>query len=198
MTSHDLVLVGGGARSGKSDLALRLARARGSRRVFLATAEARDDEMRARIELHRNDRGADFETLEVPLDVPEALAALDADVVVIDCLTLWLSNLLCRGDTPRDIGRALDALVEALRVRRWHAIVVTNEVGMGLVPETPLGRAFRDLTGIAHQRLARAADEIYFGALGTMLRLKPAPLAVVANVVATTDEPPSSSGWTCS
>jgi len=179
MTTHDLVLIGGGARSGKSELALRLARARGPRRVFLATAEARDDEMRARIELHRNERGSDFETLEVPLDVPKALATLDADVVVIDCLTLWLSNLLLRGDAEEAILGRVGRLIETLRAKPFHTIVITNEVGMGVVPESAVGRAFRDLSGRAHQLLAARADEVYFGALGTLIRLKPAPLAAV-------------------
>jgi adenosylcobinamide kinase/adenosylcobinamide-phosphate guanylyltransferase len=197
MNPKEVILVGGGARSGKSDLALGLARQSGSRRVFLATAEARDAEMQGRIEQHRRERGPDFETIEVPLDVPEALARVDADVVVLDCVTLWISNLLCRGDGLADVVRRIDTLVDVLERRTFDAIVVTNEVGMGLVPETELGRAFRDATGLAHQRLARVADRIYFGALGTMLRLKPGPVTLVgaADDVAA---PPSSSGWTCS
>ena len=195
MTPKEVILVGGGARSGKSDLALSLARGRGARRVFLATAEARDEEMRERIARHRSDRGPDFETLEVPLDVPATLLRLDADVVVIDCLTLWISNLLCRGDSQADVARSVEALAAALGRRAFDVIVVTNEVGMGLVPETELGRAFRDATGIAHQRIARMADRIYFGALGTMLRLKPSPIAFVGKA---NDEAPPSEGWTCS
>jgi adenosylcobinamide kinase/adenosylcobinamide-phosphate guanylyltransferase len=195
MTPKEVILVGGGARSGKSDLALRLARRRGTRRIFLATAEARDQEMRDRIAQHRSDRGLDFDTLEVPLDVPATLLGVDADVIVLDCLTLWLSNLLCRGDSPADVVRSVDALAGALDRRAFDAIVVTNEVGMGLVPETALGRAFRDVTGIAHQRIGRIADRIYFGALGTMLRLKPAPITLVGAV---DDEEPASEGWTCS
>jgi adenosylcobinamide kinase/adenosylcobinamide-phosphate guanylyltransferase len=195
MSGPEVILVGGGARSGKSDLALRLARSRGRRRVFLATAEARDDEMKSRIAQHQLDRGSDFETVECPFDVPEALRRIEADVVVIDCLTLWLSNLLCRGDDVAGVANRVEALASALEWRSFHSIVVTNEVGMGLVPETPLGRVFRDAVGLAHQRIARSADRIYFGALGTMLRLKPAPVAVVG---ATDDEAPTSEGWTCS
>jgi adenosylcobinamide kinase/adenosylcobinamide-phosphate guanylyltransferase len=151
--------------------------------------------MRGRIARHQSERGPDFETIEVPLDVPEALARFDADVVVVDCLTLWISNLLCRGDAVQEVVHRLDALVVALERRAFDAVVVTNEVGMGLVPDTALGRAFRDVTGIAHQRLARVADQIYLGALGTMLRLKPGP---VTHVGASDDESPASSGWTCS
>jgi adenosylcobinamide kinase/adenosylcobinamide-phosphate guanylyltransferase len=177
--AKEVILIGGGARSGKSELALHLARRRGRRRIFVATAEPRDGEMRDRIARHRAERGPDFETLEEPLEIAAVLARIEADVVVLDCLTLWLSNMLCRGDAPSDIARSVDALIEVLARRAYDALVVTNEVGMGLVPETPLGRAFRDIAGVAHQRMSRLAGEVYFGALGTMLRIKPAPLAVV-------------------
>jgi adenosylcobinamide kinase/adenosylcobinamide-phosphate guanylyltransferase len=183
MTHHRLILVGGGARSGKSDLALALARRLGSRRLFLATAQAGDDEMRDRIRRHRRTRGDDFRTLEEPLAVPEVLRQTTGDdVVVLDCLTLWLANLLLEGREPEAVLRRVEDLADVLRQRPAHAIIVTNEVGLGLVPETPLGRAFRDVAGRAHQHLAAAADEVYFGALGVMLRLKPGP--VVAAVEA--------------
>jgi adenosylcobinamide kinase / adenosylcobinamide-phosphate guanylyltransferase len=175
-----LVLVGGGARSGKSAFALACAQKLGARRTFVATAQALDDEMATRIARHRAERGAVFETIEAPLELPEALDGIDADVVLIDCLTLWLSNLLVAGVSAGVAGERVEALAQALAQRRQHAIVVTNEVGLGLVPETPLGRAFRDLAGRAHQRLAREADEIYLAALGTMLRLHPAPLVRVS------------------
>lgn len=174
-----LVLVGGGVRCGKSRFALDLALAWPGPRTFLATAEAADEEMRERAERHRLERGNAFETVEEPLDLHGALARLDAQVVVVDCITLWLSNLLLREARPADVLAAVDAVC-ALLVRRAHpCVLVSNEVGMGIVPETPLGRAFRDLAGAAHQRLARAADEVYFGALGLMLRLKPGPVATV-------------------
>jgi adenosylcobinamide kinase/adenosylcobinamide-phosphate guanylyltransferase len=176
---HLLVLVGGGARSGKSRFALARARDLGSRRAFVATAQALDDEMAARIAAHARTRGADFHTIEEPLALADRLAALrDTDVVVIDCLTLWLSNLLMRGDTEPQIAAAVDALAATLRRRAFHAVVVTNEVGMGIVPETPLGRLFRDIAGRAHQRLAAAADEIHFAMLGAMLRVRPEPIAL--------------------
>jgi adenosylcobinamide kinase/adenosylcobinamide-phosphate guanylyltransferase len=167
------ILVGGGARSGKSDFALRLARRLGSRRVFVATAQAFDDEMRTRIADHRRTRGADFETVEEPLDLPETLRKIAGAVVVVDCLTLWLSNLLLRDDDPKRVLAAVDELALVLGERRRTVILVTNEVGMGIVPETALGRSFRDLAGTAHQRLAALADEVYFAALGVMLRVKP-------------------------
>lgn len=174
------VLVGGGARSGKSAFALGLARRLGTRRVYLATAEAGDEEMEARIGRHARERGADFRTVEAPVGVIEALGAIrDAEVVILDCVTFWLSNLLLRGSREGEILGEVDKLASAIREAPFHSILVTNEVGMGLIPETPLGRAFRDVAGRAHQTLAKAADEIYFGALGTMIRLRPEPLALV-------------------
>jgi len=181
---HRIILVGGGARSGKSDLALALARRLGRRRLFLATAQAGDDEMRDRILRHRRTRGDDFATLEEPLAVPEVLRqAGDEDVVVIDCLTLWLANLLFDGREPEAVLHCVEELAEVLRQRPAHAVIVTNEVGLGLVPETPLGRTFRDVAGLAHQRLAAAADEVYFGALGIMLRLKPGPVVPATEIM---------------
>lgn len=168
------VLIGGGVRSGKSAFALGLARRLGARRVYVATAEAGDQEMAIRIDRHVRERGADFRTVEAPIRVVEAVKAIDdADVVVLDCLTLWVSNLLLRGDSEGEMLGQVDQLVATLHEKVFHAIVVTNEVGMGVVPETPLGRAFRDVCGRAHQALAHASDEIYFGALGTMIRLRP-------------------------
>jgi len=173
-------LIGGGSRSGKSNFALALARRLGRRRVFLATAQPGDPEMRYRIHLHQQTRGSDFRTVEEPLAVPEVLAQIeDADVIVLDCLTLWLSNLLLAWNDPAPITQRIDDLVAALRRQSAHTILVTNEVGLGLVPETPLGRTFRDEAGRAHQRLAAVADEVYFAVLGLMLRLKPGPVIPV-------------------
>jgi adenosylcobinamide kinase/adenosylcobinamide-phosphate guanylyltransferase len=172
-----VTLVGGGARSGKSAFALAHAQGLGPRRAFLATAEALDDEMRARIARHRDERGTAFVTIEEPRDLPGALARSGPfDVVVVDCLTLWLSNLLVAGVASGLIHQEVEALAAVLAERRFHAVLVTNEVGMGIVPETPLGRAFRDLAGWAHQRLAALADQIYLAALGVVLRLHPAPV----------------------
>jgi adenosylcobinamide kinase/adenosylcobinamide-phosphate guanylyltransferase len=180
VTAPRLVLVGGGARSGKSRFALTRALALGRRALFVATAEPSDDEMRARIAQHRDERGGAFETVEEPIALPELLGqVLGHDVVLIDCLTLWLSNLLVRGATADEVMERVDALGAALAKRQAHVVLVTNEVGMGLVPETPLGRVFRDVTGLAHQRLARDADEIHLAVLGMILRLRPAPVTVV-------------------
>lgn len=166
------VLVGGGARSGKSAFALRRAEALGARRVFVATGQPFDGEMEARIARHRDERGDRYRTVEAPVALPEALAALlDADVVVIDCLTLWLSNLLLADEAEPAITSRIDQLAAELARRRFHAVVVTSEVGMGVIPPTRLGRRFQDLAGTAHQRIARVADEIHLAVLGTILHL---------------------------
>jgi len=185
------VLVGGGARSGKSRFALTRALELGARGVsgqgidcrgvFVATAEASDDEMRDRIARHREERDARLRTVEAPLELPTALARIfegepAADVVLVDCLTLWLSNLLVQGASADEALGRVEELRAVLARRRAPVVLVTNEVGMGLVPDTPLGRVFRDVAGLAHQRLARDADEIHAGVLGLMLRLRPAPV----------------------
>lgn len=168
-----IVFVGGGTRSGKSAFALSLARRLGQRRLFLATAQPGDDEMRQRIERHRRDRGTDFDTIEEPLAVAQAIQQhADYDVVLLDCLTLWLSNLLLEGNEPSIILQRVEELTAVLARRSLHAVIVSNEVGLGIVPETPLGRTFRDIAGSAHQRISTAADEVYFAVLGIMLRIK--------------------------
>lgn len=177
-----VILVGGGVRSGKSRFALVRARELAlatTNLTFIATAQPLDEEMRERIAIHRRDRGTDIETIEEPLDLIGALAARPDRVVLIDCLTLWLSNLLLRGDGAAEVEREIARLATALDGRNAPTLVVSNEVGMGIVPETPLGRLFRDLSGHAHQRLAAVADEIFLATLGVVLRLRPGPVALV-------------------
>ena len=177
-----LILVGGGCRSGKSTYALARARTLApdpSRRVFVATGQAFDDEMRQRIALHQAERGGDFVTVEEPVALVDTLAAIapaSTDAVLVDCLTLWLSNLLLADWSESRIQAEIARLVEVGAARRFHLVLVTNEVGMGVVPESALGRRFRDLAGIAHQRLAAAADEVYAALLGCVLRLSPGPV----------------------
>lgn len=172
-----VVLVGGGVRSGKSAFALARARRANGRRVFVATAQAFDSEMRARIAAHRAERGDAFETIEEPIELVERLAELEAGaVVVVDCLTLWLSNLLLADLGEREVRARSEALVHAVKGTPCTTILVTNEVGMGVVPESALGRAFRDASGTLHQLLSRVADEIYLAILGTAVRLRPSPL----------------------
>ncbi|KYF72083.1 bifunctional adenosylcobinamide kinase/adenosylcobinamide-phosphate guanylyltransferase [Sorangium cellulosum] len=178
-----IALVGGGVRSGKSAFALALGRSLGARRAFIATAEPFDDEMRARIAAHARERGDEFTTIEEPVALPERIAALSSvDVVVVDCLTLWLSNLLLRDETEgRELDRIearIEDLAAAVESATPHVVLVSNEVGMGVVPESRLGRAFRDLAGRAHQRLNRSASELYVAVMGAVLRLRPGPVAL--------------------
>ncbi len=177
MTERRLVLVGGGVRSGKSAYAVARARSLGPRRAFVATARPYDAEMAERIRRHQAERAGDFALIEEPIELEGGVGRLDGfDVAVVDCLTLWLSNLLIDRVPPAEIERRSAALAGALRRAPCHVVVVTNEVGMGVHPETALGRTFRDLAGRAHQTLAGAADEIHLAVLGTLLRLKPGPV----------------------
>jgi adenosylcobinamide kinase / adenosylcobinamide-phosphate guanylyltransferase len=173
-----ILLVGGGVRSGKSAFAVERALRLGKRRAFVATATAFDDEMKARIDRHRLERDGEFTTVEEPVELAAALDALtdDCEVAVVDCLTLWLSNLLLHQEPVDHILARVDDVVRVLEKRRFHVILVTNEVGMSVHPPTPLGRTFVEVTGWTHQRVARAADEIYLAVLGTTLRIKPATM----------------------
>src|SRR4029079_12430192 len=133
-----------------------------------------------RIARHRAERGDGFDTLEELRALPEGLAGARArDCIMFDCLTVWISNLLVGGAPAEVVQDRVAALQAALARRRSHVVIVSNEVGMGLVPETPLGRLFRDLTGQAHQRLAAAADELYLAAMGVVLRIRPGPVSEV-------------------
>jgi adenosylcobinamide kinase/adenosylcobinamide-phosphate guanylyltransferase len=181
MSKGNLILIGGGVRSGKSAFALTLARKFRGPRAFIATAQALDDEMSMRIKRHQAERGDDFEAHEEPFAVHDVVGSLQGkEVVVVDCLTLWLSNLLLRGDGEEAILRHTERLCELASNSTCTIIIVSNEVGMGVVPESPLGRSFRDLCGRAHQLINRQAAEVYFAALGVMLRLRPGPVASVS------------------
>lgn len=176
-----LILILGGARSGKSRFAEKLANHLGQRVVYLATAEARDAEMAERIARHRERRPASWRTVEAPRRVGEALAreAGDAEVVLLDCLTLLANNLfLDLGDEPDEAVAAarleeeVDGLLGAYEQGPASLIVVSNEVGWGLVPPYPLGRVYRDLLGWAHQRLAARADRVYLVVAGIPIDLR--------------------------
>jgi len=162
-----VTLVLGGARSGKSRYAETLIGERPA--VYVATAEARDEEMSARIRAHRARRGGNWATHEAPLDLAAALAAGDARPRLVDCLTLWLSNLLLAGRDPAAEGAAL---IEALPRSTAPLVFVANEVGLGIVPDNELARRFRDHAGRLNQDLAAVADRVVFVAAGLPLLLK--------------------------
>jgi len=157
-----VVLVGGGSRSGKSRWALDRARKRGGRLVFIATAEALDEEMSIRIAKHRAERGPEFTTVEEPLELARTLQSAEADAIVVDCLTLWLAN--GHGD--------VEGAISAAREQSAEVIFVTNEVGCGIVPDNAMAREFRDRAGFVNQRFAEAADEVYLMVFGQALRIK--------------------------
>lgn len=170
-----VTLVLGGARSGKTAYALReaeaAATARGVTPVFIATAQAWDDEMTARIARHRDERDDRWRTVDAPLELVAALNALGPDdVAVVDCLTLWLTNVMLG---ERDVAAGREALVAAVGRTRARLWLVSNEVGLGIVPDNALARRFRDEAGWLHQALATIADEVILTAAGLPLRLKP-------------------------
>lgn len=170
-----IVLFTGGARSGKSAGAERYATLQGGPVIYVATAEPGDDEMRARIGLHQQRRPAGWQTLEAPQNVGAALHELHpGTVVLLDCLSLLVSNLLLahQDDPQLVVEREVAALLAVARRRELTLIVVTNEVGMGLVPEYPLGRVYRDLLGRAAQQVAAVADEVYLVVAGIAVELR--------------------------
>jgi adenosylcobinamide kinase/adenosylcobinamide-phosphate guanylyltransferase len=170
------VLVLGGVRAGKSAFAVARARALGGRVVFVATAEPRDDEMAARIARHQAERPATWRTVEVPLELPSTLAALrdEADVVVVDCLNLWVANLLQKTpDLPdADLATCAARLEAVASDPPCSLILVSNEVGWGVHPETEVGRRFRDALGSVNQAAARAAAEVILMVAGCPLTVK--------------------------
>jgi adenosylcobinamide kinase/adenosylcobinamide-phosphate guanylyltransferase len=170
MAEHVLVL--GGARSGKTGFAEKLAMRAGERPLYLATAQALDDEMRERVKLHQQQRHKRFATHEEPLNLAGALeaAAADHDVVLVDCLTLWITNLIVAG---RNVAGAVDELVALLpRLSSTSVILVSNEVGWGIVPDNAMGRMFRDLAGSTHQRLAEICSDVHLVVAGLPMTLK--------------------------
>lgn len=170
-----IILVTGGARSGKSRLAHELAINRGGDVVFIATAAARDDEMRERIEQHKRSRPPHWKTVEEEVDLVGAMEALAGEpkTIIIDCITLWISNLMEQGHGNEDILQEIERFRMTLLQTPHAAILVTNEVGSGIVPENARARRFRDLAGEANQMLASCADECYLMAAGIPVRIKP-------------------------
>ena len=167
-------LVTGGARSGKSTWAQLAAEGTaGADLLFVATAEALDADMADRIRRHREDRGARWRTAEAPVAVADVLRSARADAIVLDCLTLWVSNLVCGLDaSDAELARRTDELVEALRAQAAPTWIVTNEVGLGIVPADALSRRYRDALGRCNQRVAAAADRVTLMVAGLPLSVR--------------------------
>ena len=162
-----ITFVLGGARSGKSSRALALAEA--TPRTFVATAEPLDAEMAERIALHRAERGPDWDVIEAPIEIASVVRAHGQGTLVIDCLTLWLSNLMHH---ERDVETETRMLTDALQTASADVVLVSNEVGMAIAPENALARRFRDAQGRLNQRIAAVADRVELVAAGLPLRLK--------------------------
>lgn len=205
MSQNNFTLITGGRRSGKSTYALELAKSLGKKRLYLATAEAWDEEMEARIARHREERGDGWETVEEPLNVKDVIAASGHyDVILVDCLTLWLCNVMHYDDLPSPLmgegqgggekdplpsipsheGRGgnlpddeyiierINELTTAFGESKTPVIVVTNELGLGVIPDNPLSRRFSDLAGIMNQRIAASADRVIFTVSGIPMTIK--------------------------
>jgi adenosylcobinamide kinase / adenosylcobinamide-phosphate guanylyltransferase len=173
---NHLTFVLGGCRSGKSAFALQTASAIPSdRRVFIATSIACDDEMKARVARHRAERGAEWTTVEAPLTLAEAIAdnARNGCVILVDCLTLWISNLLLETGAPTTVESRIPHLIRTLAQAPCPVVLVSNEVGAGIVPENKLARQFRDLAGTANQAVAAAANRVVWVVAGIPVTIKP-------------------------
>jgi len=171
--AKQIILITGGARSGKSKYAERRAGELGERRLYVATAEAKDQEMAQRIAEHRQRRGNRWVTVEEPVDLAAALAARhgQTDCALVDCLTLWFNNLLI-GYDGKYAENKVEELVTILPRLDFHVVLVTNEVGWGIVPDNALARQFRDLAGWANQRIAAIADEVVLTVAGIPMIVK--------------------------
>jgi adenosylcobinamide kinase/adenosylcobinamide-phosphate guanylyltransferase len=176
-----VTLITGGARSGKSSHALRLAEETGKSVTFLATAQALDEEMSTRIQKHRSERPAHWETLEIPFDIASCVRQIQSDVVILDCITLLITNLMMqyvKEDLVEEkpfmvaVQKEINKLAGALREQKRDWFIVSNEVGLGLVPPYQMGRVYRDALGSANQQLARMADRVIFMVSGIPMVVK--------------------------
>jgi len=173
-----LFLILGGARSGKSSYALKLAESMTGERLYLATAEALDKEMAERIKKHKKERGNNWTTIEEPIKVADVIKkSTGYDVILLDCITIWLSNLITNyglriTNLDSQIAKHITSLVSMCKKTKANIIVVSNEVGLGIVPDNPLARQFRDISGYANQKIAEAADEVYFVTAGIPVKIK--------------------------
>jgi adenosylcobinamide kinase/adenosylcobinamide-phosphate guanylyltransferase len=170
----EIIFITGGARSGKSRLAEELAERLGGPLGYIATGEPKDAEMQERITRHQERRGPAWQTIEEPLNLVKALREHDYrfNGMLVDCITLWLANLLGRYDDPQKVLDGVVSFIAAFPALKTPLFLVSNEVGMGIVPENALARTFRDLAGEANELLANAADEVYVMFSGLPLKLK--------------------------
>jgi adenosylcobinamide kinase/adenosylcobinamide-phosphate guanylyltransferase len=169
-----LIFITGGCRSGKSQFALDYANRHFRKKLYLATCEALDKEMVKRIEDHKKRRGLDWQTVEEPIKITEAIRRHenDMEVILLDCITLWLSNLLMRQESDHEIMNEVSRLMDTIKQGQTSFIFVSNEVGMGIVPVEPLGRRFRDVSGMANQKIAEVAQTVIFMVSGIPIFLK--------------------------
>jgi adenosylcobinamide kinase/adenosylcobinamide-phosphate guanylyltransferase len=168
------ILITGGARSGKSQFAQKLAVEAGGQVLFIATAEAKDEDMRLRIETHRQSRPKGWKTVEAPLGVSEITGqhAGEAEIVVIDCITMLIANIMLQGRDEELVLKEIEALIKQMEELKATFILVTNEVGLGIVPDNELSLRYRDCLGKANQILAQHANEVYLMVTGIPVRLK--------------------------
>jgi len=172
-TQNTLIL--GGCRSGKSSHALALAnQVSGNKKIFMATSVPTDQEMRDRVNKHVQERGDAWQTAEVPVDIPEKIEMLapDVDVILVDCLTLWVSNIMFHGADFQGIVKKAEQLTSVLKKAACPVIMVSNEVGSGIVPENALARQFRDMAGFVNQRVAAASDAVTLVVAGIPMNIK--------------------------
>lgn len=171
MNISKIVFVTGGARSGKSAFALKEASMLPGKKAYIATAEALDEEMQLRIENHKRQRGDDWITYEEPIKIADVIKNIEDrySVIVIDCLTLWLSNLFL---SNKNIEKEIESFYCSLSIVRCPLFIVSNEVGMGIVPDNELARQFRDMAGFLNQQVAEIADEVYMVVAGIPVKIK--------------------------
>jgi adenosylcobinamide kinase / adenosylcobinamide-phosphate guanylyltransferase len=166
-----IIFITGGARSGKSSFAMAEASKINGKKAYIATAEALDEEMRQRIENHKRQRGNDWVTYEEPLKIAEVIKEIEGkySVILIDCLTLWLSNLFMNN---KKIEREIESFCYSLSTVHCPLFIVSNEVGMGIVPDNELSRKFRDMAGLLNQKIASTSDEVYMVVAGIPVKIK--------------------------
>ncbi len=169
-----MILITGGCRSGKSRYALDYANRHFSKKVYLATCEALDEEMAQRIEHHKKMRGPEWQTIEEPIAIVNEIEEYGdkVEVILLDCITLWLSNLLMKWNSDSRIMDEVERFIDVIKQSQTSLIIVSNEVGMGIVPADPLSRRFRDLSGMISQRIAEVADSVIYMVSGIPMFLK--------------------------